>query len=207
MSKQLNGHSDPTDSNRAAINRANAQHSTGPITPEGKARSSMNALKHGLTAKAITLPAEDLAEFARYVQTFMDDYKPRGATEKELIETIADLSWRLKRISKLERQIIPTENSTVDEALTLEVQRRALATYGMNAQRFYRARENAIRQLAQLQEVRRVKEMDAMFHAVALYKMHTAEGDTFNPADDGFVFSLEEVETYIRRYNRLRAAA
>ena len=40
-------------------NRANAQHSTGPKTPAGKAISRLNALKHGLTAEiAVIRPRE-----------------------------------------------------------------------------------------------------------------------------------------------------
>jgi hypothetical protein len=43
-------------SNRAEINRANARHSTGPRTEAGKKRSSLNALRHGITAKPSSCP-------------------------------------------------------------------------------------------------------------------------------------------------------
>ena len=51
---------------RAEANAANAQHSTGPRSANGKARSSTNALRHGLTAKQVLAPgelAEDLRAF------------------------------------------------------------------------------------------------------------------------------------------------
>lgn len=48
---------------RAAINRANSEHSTGPRTDPGKQRSSLNALRHGLTARTAVLPTEDRATF------------------------------------------------------------------------------------------------------------------------------------------------
>jgi hypothetical protein len=41
-------------------NRANAQLSTGPRTPAGKQRSSLNALRHGLTGQIVVMPTEDL---------------------------------------------------------------------------------------------------------------------------------------------------
>jgi hypothetical protein len=44
-------------------NRINAQLSTGPRTPDGKARVASNALKHGLTGKRIVLRNENLEEF------------------------------------------------------------------------------------------------------------------------------------------------
>ena len=46
-----------------AANRANAKRSTGPKTKKGKLRSSMNAWRHGLSAKAVVADGENLAEF------------------------------------------------------------------------------------------------------------------------------------------------
>ena len=42
-------------SRQIAANRANAKRSTGPKTEQGKARSRMNAWKHGLTAEDIVI--------------------------------------------------------------------------------------------------------------------------------------------------------
>jgi hypothetical protein len=52
--------------NRAAVNKANAQHSTGPRTAAGKQRSSLNALRHGLTGHTIVLPTEDHSAYQRH---------------------------------------------------------------------------------------------------------------------------------------------
>jgi len=48
---------------RAAVNRANAQRSTGPRTEAGKQHSALNALRHGLTAQTAVLPSEDPAAY------------------------------------------------------------------------------------------------------------------------------------------------
>ena len=57
-------------------NRLNAQRSTGPRTAEGKARSSQNAVRHGLTAKCPVLPGEDPAEFAAFSEALFEDLTP-----------------------------------------------------------------------------------------------------------------------------------
>ena len=50
----------PYESARDEVNRANALLSTGPKTEEGKQRSSLNALRHGLTGQTVVMPTEDL---------------------------------------------------------------------------------------------------------------------------------------------------
>jgi hypothetical protein len=92
----------PTSRRRATINRANALHSTGPRTPEGKARSSKNALCHGLSSRTALLPAEDPAAYQRHSRQFFDEYRPATATETHLTRELADVSWRMNRIPALE---------------------------------------------------------------------------------------------------------
>ena len=86
--------------------RENAKKSTGPRTPEGKARSSKNALKHGLLAQDSVIPGEDPAEFDRHLTTYEDTYLPRNCIEKELVRQIADAAWRMQRLTRIEATII-----------------------------------------------------------------------------------------------------
>src|SRR6266567_1391555 len=60
---------------RAEINRTNAQNSTGPRTEAGKQRSSVNALRHGLTGQTVVLPSDDLAAYERHCKEFLDQYR------------------------------------------------------------------------------------------------------------------------------------
>ncbi len=83
-------------------NRRNAQLSTGPRTAEGKAASSRNALKTGLTGKTVLLADEDAALYQHHVETFRNELKPVGDRETELTQSIADAKWRLARIPNLE---------------------------------------------------------------------------------------------------------
>ena len=77
-------------------------HSTGPRTPEGKQRTRLNALRHGLTGQTVVLPTEDLQAYKTFCDDFVVHYQPVGPVERQLVQTIADTSWRLNRISAME---------------------------------------------------------------------------------------------------------
>ncbi len=91
---------------RRATNRANSQHSTGPRTAAGKQRSSLNALRHGLTAASPVLPSEDRAAYNDHRRGFFDEYQPATPTESQLVEELAATSWRLNRIPLLEAEVL-----------------------------------------------------------------------------------------------------
>lgn len=111
-------------SKQAEANRRNAQNSTGPRTEEGKQRSSMNALKHGLTAESVVLPGEDAAQFDALQQRFMEEYAPQTVLETELVKLIAGCVWRLKRVPVFERAILLAYkqfNDQLDIAVELNI--------------------------------------------------------------------------------------
>ncbi|MBV9038364.1 MAG: hypothetical protein JO182_28000 [Acidobacteriaceae bacterium] len=92
----------PISPNRLDANRANAQFSTGPTTPEGKAKSSLNAVKSGLTGRAVLLPSEDVAAYEAHIASFQKELHPIGDREHTLVQSLADTQWRLDRIPNLE---------------------------------------------------------------------------------------------------------
>ena len=92
----------PISPAQLAANRANAQKSTGPRTDTGRATSSKNAVKTGLTGRTLLLPTDDVEEYAAFVTGFERDLKPVGQLECELVQIIADCHWRLRRIQALE---------------------------------------------------------------------------------------------------------
>ena len=83
-------------------NRRNAKRSTGPRTPEGKARSSQNACKHGLFARDTVLPDENPEEFLDLIGTLEQELNAIGGFERRLVCHIADAEWRIRRIVRLE---------------------------------------------------------------------------------------------------------
>ena len=87
---------------------AQTQRATGPRTPGGKRRSSRNAMKSGLFAKCI-LPEESQAEYEALLNGLREDFRPEGTLEPELVEYLAWLHWRRRRIPRAERAEIEKE--------------------------------------------------------------------------------------------------
>ncbi len=90
---------------QAQINRLNAQLSTGPRTPYGKAKSSLNAVKTGLTGRTVLLHGDDAEAYRGHIVAYEKEYKPVGLRESELVQSLADTQWRLARIPGLEMAI------------------------------------------------------------------------------------------------------
>ena len=92
---------------KAKANRRNARRSTGPRTARGKARSSRNALSHGLTAEAtVLLPGEDPEEFETFAAEMRDELAPVGRLEQTLAARVVSTAWRLERLSIIEAGIL-----------------------------------------------------------------------------------------------------
>ena len=99
-------------------NRRNAQKSTGPKTPEGKAAVSQNALTHGLTALSACIEGEDKDEFNATRQSFEDELKPAGPVQTLLVEQIVMAAWRLTRIRLIEGGLFQLRS--VDDARAID---------------------------------------------------------------------------------------
>jgi hypothetical protein len=90
---------------RLAANRANAQLSTGPVTSAGKAKSSLNAVRTGLTGRTVLLPSEDAEAYETHLLQYLEEFAPVGIRETQLVQNLADTQWRLDRIPSLENGI------------------------------------------------------------------------------------------------------
>ena len=84
-----------------AANRRNALNSTGPKTPNGKAVSKMNAVKHGILSTQVLVRGrhgrESAREFTALHQRFTDELRPVGPLEEMLVDQIVTAHWRLRR--------------------------------------------------------------------------------------------------------------
>jgi hypothetical protein len=157
-----------------AANRANAQHSTGATTAEGKAKSSMNALKHGLTGKTVLLPTDDSAEYQRKLQANLDALQPATEEELALVQSLVESAWRITRIKTLETGImlkgqIEFANKFDDQTPARRAQLIGVETYlkyeksirNLNVQeaRLHRRLEKDKAELLRLQSIRKHQEM------------------------------------------------
>jgi hypothetical protein len=87
---------------RLTANRRNSQLSTGPRTVQGKARSSLNAVTHGLRARQLLLADEDPAEYELLAQRLLEALCPDGAVEELIAGQIVALASRLRRAARVE---------------------------------------------------------------------------------------------------------
>jgi hypothetical protein len=96
----------PVSNARAEASRKNGAKSRGPKTPAGKARSSRNALKHGLRAERhVVLPAEDGAEFEALEAAMTLELALVGALQTVLARRVAVAAWRLARADRIETEL------------------------------------------------------------------------------------------------------
>ncbi len=78
-------------------------------TIAGKAVSSANSLKHGLTAQTVLLPGEDEAAYRKMCEGMFAVLYPDNTAEKELIQLLCDTQWRLQRCGRIEAAILSAD--------------------------------------------------------------------------------------------------
>jgi hypothetical protein len=195
-----------------AANQANAQLSTGPRTPEGKAKSSLNAVKSALTGRTVLLPSDDVAEYQSFCDSFEQELRPVGQQENELAQSIADSYWRIRRIGTLEMAIFaqgyiqfadqfdnqaPEARRGLIELHTFLHYEKQLRNLQLQEARLQRRREKDTVELRQLQKDRSEREKTELRNAAKLYLAAKHEQQPFDPADHGFEFSIADIESYL----------
>ena len=137
---------------RLEANRRNAQLSTGPRTPEGKARVAQNRTTHALTGQGHTvLKGEDAEAYDRLLAALMDEHAPATETETHQVELMAHNQWKLRRAARLEAEAF-------EDSVSPETGRLALTDAVMRAARYMasirRSYSLALAELHRLQSAR-----------------------------------------------------
>ena len=204
---------------RAEINRQNAARSTGPATPEGKRRSSLNALRHGLTGQTVVLPEDDLAAYRASCAQFFAELKPVGLVETKAVQTIADTHWRLDRIRAMENNLFslgfeeqtglsadPAIDCALAQAKSLDDRGDLLVRLSLYEQRLNRTLAQAHAQLRQLQQERAQAWQQALEDAARIRNLKKALNQSWQPESDGFEFSSSDLTVWVARRELIQQA-
>jgi hypothetical protein len=196
---------------KQTANQANAQLSRGPKTPEGKVKSSLNAVKTGLTGRTVLLHTGDAAMYQQHVRDYEKELRPVGQRECDLAQSIADSAWRLSRIPGLEMAIyaqgraqfathfdhedVSTRPALI-ELQTFLAYEKQLRNLHIQEARLHRRREKDTAEFRQLQSERKNRDTDRLEAASRLNMQAKRANKSFDPAALGFEFSISEIETY-----------
>jgi hypothetical protein len=126
---------------QAAANAANAQLSTGPRTEEGKARSSQNALKHGLTAKELVIREDEREEFEELRIDLTNHVEPEDPLEVVALNHAIHAVWNLKRYRRLEADLMANGLDPILDESSAKVLDRLHRYAGRAERAYYRAME------------------------------------------------------------------
>lgn len=113
-----------TSQKQIEANRRNARKSTGAITPAGKRRSSMNAIKHGVLSSVALLPHENPRDYSFLLDGVMQEFQPKGAYEQFLVDRIATAMWKQRRLAAAERVALEMETDPRAKGMQETVHRR-----------------------------------------------------------------------------------
>lgn len=110
---------------QTAASKANGATSSGPVTPAGKAISSANGTTHGLASRGVLLPSERAVDYESNLSDWFETLVPRSRGEGQLVARVADVGWRMGRLSRLEERMV---NASLEKRLAESIPVRALQT-------------------------------------------------------------------------------
>ena len=190
QSRQQTAQSAMISDAQLAANRANAQLSHGPVTETGKATSSMNALKHGLTGQTVLLDTDEADAYQDALNEHVAEFQPVTFEERRLTQSAHDCAWRLNRILELESTIYAKGRMELKSSfLDLPEAERKSYIRLETAERYAKQLKNLHIQEARLQR-QRAKDIAALKKLIEERKAtETEAGKTTKPAEqNGFVF-------------------
>ncbi len=195
--------------------------STGNRTPEGKERSSLNALRHGLTGRIVVLPSEDINIYQAFCKELMADLAPETPVERQYAQTFCDTQWRLNRARSLEDSMLALghfEGATVPGIDHPEIQAaltaakvfrndsKSFMNLTLYEQRLQRTQKEALRQLQELQAKRKAARQaepeEAKAEPTAQLNPNKTKSEPVIADTSQFVFSTAEIEQEAHRQNR-----
>jgi hypothetical protein len=129
----------------------------------------MIAVKTGLTGRTVLLPSDDAEAYRQHLAAYENEYKPVGLREREVVQSLADIQWRLQRLPGLEmaiyargREEFAAQFEALDPAVraaridleTFVHYEKPLRNLQLQEGRLRRHREKDLAELRELQEQR-----------------------------------------------------
>jgi len=150
----------PATAAQIEANRENAQLSTGPSSEAGKEVSSQNACRHNLTGGPALAAGEDEQAYEQFLQKYVEEYIPQSVPEGEQLKQLADASWRLDRVSRMEREVLakcPNPFLEPDDPMAKQLMR--LNRYRNSIQRTYDRAARELQILVEAETRRRTEKL------------------------------------------------
>jgi hypothetical protein len=205
-------------------NLENSKFSTGPTSEEGKRKVRLNPLTHGFSGHTCFIPDHEKEDYKRHFSSFLDDYKPKGRTEEFLVQSLAELSWSAQQIRAVSNNVMsllglrndpfqaPDDSMAYNLAQAAHIGDRLkeINLLGIYEQRKLRLFNTTRKELLQVQAERKLAEKEELETAAQLRKAcksaYQPGQPEWHPGEDGFACSLEEIDRYIARTERLKGA-
>ncbi len=214
---QASAASEPSAAQLAA-NRENAQKSSGPTTDEGKANIRLNALKTGLTGRTVCLPGDDAALYQSLILSYEKLFQPVGPEEAGLVQSIADIRWRLDRIPGLHMALLNkarfelihrVPSLAADRCDVLDIQamliyEKQFRNLELQESRLARRRDKETAELRRLQQERKANETAALERAATALLLARHRNQPFDNPGIGFEFSTQRFNAYLAGLNPAR---
>jgi hypothetical protein len=217
------GNETPASTQADATKPAGSNGSTGPRSDAGKKRSSINATRHGLSGRIVVLPTEDMSLYMKQSKEIVDSFDPQTPVENKLAQTVADGYWRMERFRTVEEGLLAwgtyeeagdfdAENANIHSAFTAAAAFRANSQAFVNLsiyeQRIQRGIEKAMKQLQELQALRKSQRDASMHQAMKLYEfdkmmLESAEQIAVNPPENE-VHLVKPLETTTAKQYQVR---
>ena len=187
--------------------------SSEPGTQRSQSKTALDTVTSPLTGTSVLLPAAEAELYKQHLRGYEKEYSPTGAEERALVQSLADISWRLNRIPRLEMAIYAlghtefanqfdeyeeSRRPILIEVRTFLVYEKQLRNLQTQEARLVRRREKETAELHRLQKARIQKEKLDLEIAAKLYLAAQHDNQPFDPAENGFEFSIADIEGYIQ---------
>ena len=184
-------------------------------TPKPRDQRALNAYRHGLTGQVLIIPPAEKVAYEKHCQGFQESFAPKGAVEIDLVQSIADDRWRIKRAAAMDHSIhalsaadpaeITAHHEEIDTALAMAItwikEGKNLQLLTLYESRLQRKVEKNMALLRQMQQERRDALQQALEEAAILGEAYDFPAEALPPQFDFSPQQFARLAAHRRRLN------